>query len=67
MTLKELRLNKKKSQRSLAKELGIHYVTYGGWEIGTHSPTTENYERLVNYFGEAPDNITPKDVGKPIV
>ena len=48
--LRKRRLELRKNQRELAKELGISVRTLHDWELGRHSPCRSLRERLVRVF-----------------
>lgn len=49
--LKELRKEKKLSQKELAQELGIHYRTLQNWENNETQIKPDKAQALADYFG----------------
>lgn len=49
--LKELRKEKKLTQKELAKIIGVHYRTLQNWEDGTSNIKPEKAKKLADYFG----------------
>ena len=49
--LKELRQNKKLSQKELAKDIGVHYRTLQNWENGESQIKPEKAQQLADFFG----------------
>lgn len=49
--LKELRQEKKLTQKELAKIIGVHYRTLQNWEDGTSNIKPEKAKKLADYFG----------------
>ena len=49
--LKELRQEKKLSQKELAENIGVHYRTLQNWENGESQIKPEKAQQLANYFG----------------
>lgn len=49
--LKELRIDKKKTQRQLAKELNVSQNAVCNWENGNRQPTFEMLEKIASLFG----------------
>ena len=66
MTLRELRVKNKLSQQAIADCCGVHKMTYLNWENHRNMPTEDNYQSLIEVLGQKPDDIIPKDVGRPI-
>lgn len=48
--LKELRLEKKLSQKELAKKIGVHYRTLQNWENGKVEIKQDNAQKLADFF-----------------
>ncbi|MCO4465560.1 putative transcriptional regulator [Streptococcus infantarius subsp. infantarius] len=49
--LKELRQEKKLSQKELAKTIGVHYRTLQNWENGESQIKPDKAEKLADFFG----------------
>lgn len=49
--INKLRLSKKMSQRSLAKDLNVTNATISNWEAGIRKPDTDTLQVLARYFG----------------
>ena len=49
--LKELRQQKKLSQKELAENIGVHYRTLQNWENGESQIKPEKSQQLADYFG----------------
>ena len=49
--LKELRQEKKLSQKELAENIGVHYRTLQNWENGESQIKSEKAHQLADYFG----------------
>lgn len=49
--LKELRQEKKLSQKELAENIGVHYRTLQNWENGESQIKPDKAQRLADYFG----------------
>ena len=49
--LKELRQEKKLSQKELAENIGVHYRTLQNWENGESQIKPEKAQQLSDYFG----------------
>jgi len=49
--LKELRQEKKLSQKELAENIGVHYRTLQNWENGESQLKPEKAQQLADYFG----------------
>lgn len=49
--LKELRQEKKLSQKELAENIGVHYRTLQNWENGESQIKSNNAKQLADYFG----------------
>ncbi|MEH0962837.1 helix-turn-helix transcriptional regulator [Streptococcus anginosus] len=66
--LKELRQEKKLSQKELAENIGVHYRTLQNWENGESQIKPDKEERLADFFGVSVgyllgyDDITKVDV-----
>lgn len=57
MKLKELRLNIKKSQLDIAKELGISQQNFCRYENGQNEPDIETLIKLADYFDVSLDYL----------
>lgn len=53
--LRQVRENKRKTQRDVAQVVGISDVGYGAWERGTNEPSIENLVKLCRYFNVSSD------------
>lgn len=49
--LKELRQEKKLSQKELAENIGVHYRTLQNWENGESQIKPDKTQKLADYFG----------------
>lgn len=49
--LKELRQEKKLSQKELAKKIVVHYKTLQNWEKGANTINPDKAQALADYFG----------------
>lgn len=49
--LKELRTKKKLSHIELGEKIGVNGSSISHWENGNVSPSLENVEKLVEFFG----------------
>lgn len=49
--LKELRQEKKLSQKELAENIGVHYRTLQNWENGENQIKPEKAQQLADFFG----------------
>lgn len=67
LRLKELRMNKRLSQRELASLFKVSTGTVGNWEVGTREPDYATLTKLANFFGVSVDyllgreDITPEE------
>lgn len=52
--LKELRKEKKLSQKELAKKIGVHYRTLQNWENGESQIKPDKAQALAEHFGVNP-------------
>ncbi|MFS9335227.1 helix-turn-helix domain-containing protein [Streptococcus peroris] len=48
--LKELRKEKKLTQKEIAEQIGIKRNTYSDWETGKNEPNFENLIKLADFF-----------------
>lgn len=55
--LKELRKQRKMSQRDLAQALTVSQQTIGSWEVGRSEPNTELLRKISDYFGVTTDYL----------
>ncbi|QBX12801.1 hypothetical protein JavanS739_0004 [Streptococcus satellite phage Javan739] len=55
--LKELRQEKKLSQKELAENIGVHYRTLQNWENGESQIKPEKAQLLADYFGVSVANL----------
>ena len=49
--LKELRQEKKLSQKELAKKIGVHYRTLQNWENSESQIKSDKAQKIADYFG----------------
>ncbi len=61
MRIKELRDEKKLTQRQLAKEIGVSNVTVMQWENGIITPKLDKLIKLSDYFGVSIDYLVGRD------
>lgn len=57
LQLKELRMNKRLSQRELASIFKVSTGTVGNWEVGTREPDFNTLIKLANYFDVSVDYL----------
>lgn len=55
--LKELRIEKGKTQKEMAKDLGTTDVSIGRYEAGTREPKTDILNALADYFDVTTDYL----------
>lgn len=55
--LKELRVENRKTQEQIAKELGTTKATIGRYELGSREPKTDMLNALANYFDVTTDYL----------
>ena len=55
--LKELRLEKKLSQKELAKQIGVGKSIISSWELGQNQPTLPNLVAIAKFFGVSIDYL----------
>ena len=55
--LKELRLEKKLSQRELGKILNVCNQTVSFWETGSREPDLDNLRNIASFFGVSTDYL----------
>ena len=55
--IKELRNEKKQTQKDMAELLGIKLRAYQYYESGTHYPEVPNLIKLADYFGVTTDYL----------
>ena len=55
--IKELRNEKKQTQKDMAELLGIKLRAYQYYESGTHYPEVPNLIKLADYFGVSTDYL----------
>lgn len=48
--LKELRKEKKLTQKEIAEQIGIKQNSYSDWETGKNEPNFENLIKLADFF-----------------
>ncbi len=61
-TLKELRARKSKTQKEVAKDLGISYQSYNAWEKDLSGVAVSKVYAIASYFGVKIDEIVLKRV-----
>lgn len=59
--LKNLRIERKLTQKQIATDLGISQPSYQQWEKGTRSPSGETLEKLADYFGVTTDFLLGRE------
>lgn len=59
--LKELRIEKKFSQKDVAQSLGIDRTTYTKYETGKSEPDFETIKKLADFFGVSIDSLLGRD------
>jgi len=57
LRIKELRLQRKKTQGDIATALNINRTTYAKWETGDRLPDMETLNKLADYFNVTTDYI----------
>ena len=55
--LKELRNQKKLTQKQLAEKINVTHVSISGYESGNRSPDTETLQRLADFFEVSTDYL----------
>lgn len=55
--LKELRKEKKLTQKELAAKIGIKQNSYSDWETGKNEPNLENIVKLAQLLDTTTDNL----------
>lgn len=50
-SLRELRARKNKTQRQVAKDLGISVATYNAWENDVSNVAVSKVQAVANYYG----------------
>lgn len=61
LRLKELRKEKNKTQKDIAKLTGYKQTLVSKWEHGDREPDTETLIKLANYFNVSVDYLIGKD------
>ena len=64
--LKELRMEKGKTQKEMAKDLGTTDVSIGRYEAGTREPKTDILNALADYFDVTTDYLLGRTDEKQI-
>ena len=59
--LKNLRMEKDFSQRTLAKKLGIQPTAVSAYERGAKLPTVENLTKIADFFGTSTDDLLGRE------
>lgn len=57
MELKKMRLLTNKTQKEVAKDIGLTQFTYSNYEIGKTQPDYETLIKLADYFHTTVDNL----------
>jgi len=57
ITLKQLRLTEKFTQKQVSEAIGITYQSYQAYELGIALPTLENFIKLCAFFEITPNEI----------
>ena len=55
--LKEMRIEKKLSQKELAEALSVSQRSISSWETGFRQPDFETLEKIAKYFGVSADYL----------
>ena len=55
--IKDLRIENRKTQEQVAKDLGTTKATIGRYELGTREPKTDILNALADYFGVTTDYL----------
>lgn len=58
--LKEIRLNKKLTQKDIADHFQTSPQSYAQWEKGLRKPSAENLQKLAVFFGVSTDYLLGK-------
>lgn len=59
--IKELRNEKKLTQRDLSKILNVSQQTIASWEVGRAEPNSEMINKLANYFSVSTDYLLGRE------
>ncbi|MGX9931996.1 helix-turn-helix transcriptional regulator [Virgibacillus salarius] len=59
--LKELRKQKKLTQKELGEIINVSKVSISGYESGDRTPDTDNLKRLADYFGVSSDYLLGRE------
>lgn len=64
--LKEIRLNKKLTQKEIANHFNTSPQSYAQWEKGLRKPSAENLQKLADFFNVSTDYLLGKtDIPDP--
>ena len=64
--LKEIRLNKKLTQKEIAEKLGTSQPSYQNWEKGTRKPSRITLQKIATFFNVSTDYLLGKtDIPDP--
>ena len=64
--LKEIRLNKKLTQKEIANHFNTSTQSYAQWEKGLRKPSAENLQKLADFFNVSTDYLLGKtDIPDP--
>ena len=64
--LKEIRLNKKLTQKEIANHFNTSPQSYAQWEKGIRKPSAENLQKLADFFNVSTDYLLGKtDIPDP--
>lgn len=55
--IKELRVSSGRTQESLARELGVSWITVSRWERGTSEPPLHQLRRIAETLGVQPSEL----------
>ena len=58
--LKEIRLNKKLTQKEIANHFNTSPQSYAQWEKGLRKPSAENLQKLADFFNVSTDYLLGK-------
>ena len=64
--ISELRIQKKLSQKALAKEIGVHVATIKNWESNRCTPDAKNICALADLFDVTADSLLVRKEAKTI-
>jgi len=61
----EKRLKRDLTQAEIGAAVGVHGVTYGGWESGRYEPKLEYIAAVAAFFGTDPAFLAFGEAGEP--